>query len=438
MSLTWLVFLTTLAAFQVEAEALYKFTVYSNPVRLRYGQVFRAFIKGKIPEDVVSRYADGTKIMAVARSSIALVRFDKNGREVPVSLHDHYLHHALAWIGHSETDPPKPVLQSQLLQGRPQTIAGVSVRAIADNGSECRGPMLDLESPFRILIAHPEVMAFRLHIINTNKADRAAARSPLIECPCAPPGKLAPDAMPKAAEGALDCHQKLARGQQASTPCDWSTYLGGALCCHHMGFLIDTAEECSDKNCTSEPTDVVYAKLVAYYEDAEPETRDMEWASCCDVTTTPSKGAVSEFDIPKCADGTTDEECIFVLEAVQPLCNVGRFGKASDLVDIASARPHVHFNALSLQLIDDVTGEVLCEAHNTERGDGSIRHGRGTSPGDELGLVVGLEQCSWSGKNARRYRRDHPMRSRVVYNASQRQFGAMGIWKVMVANVKPD
>ena len=46
-----------------------------------------------LPEDVIARYADGSKSMAVTGFDVEVVRKTSDGAETKVGLKDHYLHH---------------------------------------------------------------------------------------------------------------------------------------------------------------------------------------------------------------------------------------------------------------------------------------------------------------------------------------------------------
>ena len=82
------------------------FTVYSAPIKLRYGEVYN-YMQGplKLPEDVVSRYAED-KDMAVTGFDVEMVRQKADGSETLVMLNDHYLHHYILSMGQVETMNP--------------------------------------------------------------------------------------------------------------------------------------------------------------------------------------------------------------------------------------------------------------------------------------------------------------------------------------------
>ena len=81
------------------------FTIYSDPIELRYGEVYNtAQNKGgykahPLPKDVVDRYASGEKRMAMQNFTIDMVRIAADGTESSVKLNDHYLHHYILSFG---------------------------------------------------------------------------------------------------------------------------------------------------------------------------------------------------------------------------------------------------------------------------------------------------------------------------------------------------
>lgn len=80
----------------------WNFTVYSEPIKLRFGDVYN-YQQGpmKLPGHIVSRYA-GEKMMAITGFDVEMVR-QADGSEELVKLSDHYLHHYILAMGHVET-----------------------------------------------------------------------------------------------------------------------------------------------------------------------------------------------------------------------------------------------------------------------------------------------------------------------------------------------
>jgi hypothetical protein len=206
-------------------------------------------------------------------------------------------------------------------------------------------------------------------------------------------------------------------------------------------FLIDTEKDCANPDCEEKPLDEVYMKFTYYYEDAKPWARQIEAAACCDVTSDSQGNENIEYDVPTCPEGTPPEECIHVTETVQPLGFFGDHPKkhyrnhfsGSDFVDLVFAAPHLHLAGLSIEMIDHVTNRTLCEVHATEDNRAGVAYGRGSTAGDENGYLVGLTPCRWGGDSAMRFRRDHPIRTRAVYNASIGHTGVMSLWLVSLS-----
>merc|ERR1711871_497147 len=78
-----------MAAGPVGADPM-KFTVYSDPVELRYGEVHNRNrfnnATSQFPKDVVERYADGRRLMAISGFDVDMVRLNADGSESPVLL----------------------------------------------------------------------------------------------------------------------------------------------------------------------------------------------------------------------------------------------------------------------------------------------------------------------------------------------------------------
>lgn len=188
--------------------------------------------------------------------------------------------------------------------------------------------------------------------------------------------------------------------------------------------------------------DEVFMKFTFFYEDATPQLRGIEPAACCDVTSVKQGNENIEYDIPPCAPSTPPAECVHVVESVQPLAYFGDHPKsphdfhiASDLVDLVFAAPHLHLAGVSIELFDHITNKSLCEVHSSRDNKRGVAYGHGSTPGDENGYLVGLSPCRWDGKNALRFRRDHPMRTRAVYNATMAHTGVMSLWLMDVSAV---
>lgn len=180
-------------------------------------------------------------------------------------------------------------------------------------------------------------------------------------------------------------------------------------------------------------------KFTFFYEDAQAHTKQIESAGCCDVTSDGIGNANVEHDVPACAPGTPPEKCTYVAESVQPL---GRFSSnysihpnGHDLVDLVFAAPHLHYAGISIELIDYETKKTICEVHRNIDNTAGVVYGHGDTAGDEDGYLVGLTPCVW-GTNASRFRRDHKMLTRAVYNATKNHTGVMSLWLAQVSAVQ--
>lgn len=461
--------------------AVMNFTMYSQPLQLRYGQVYNKMQSDgdwqdhQLPPEVVERYAAGDKAMAVRGFDLDIVRREADGRESQVKLSDHYLHHYLLYFGertplklmadaaakdphlahmltscHGMTGAGLRMFQSQM-EAAGAELLGVTgedimrgIRGVGfggASGAEYRHNPQRFEAPYRLVVLKPEVWFPTFHVINSKDDTRPV--SPLLECPCTPQRKI------NATAGTVDGKQPdppfgCSPGFEAegNPSCGLSTYVGGWRCCEHGVFLYDTDKECKTPDCEELPVDTVYMKFNFQFEDATAETRPIEGSACCDTTSDGQGDGNIEHDVPQCPEGTPLEECVFVTESVQP---VGYYGGvhhhhekhlASDMVDLVFAAPHLHWSGLSIELIDHETNKTLCEVHRASDNLGGVMYGNGTEPGNEDGYLVGLRPCVWGGAAAApRFRRDHLLRARSVYNASSYHMGVMSLWLMSVSAV---
>jgi len=462
-------FVLSLLASTACAETM-KFTMYSQPIELRYGEVYNkmqsdgSYSDHTFPEDVIARYESGEKVMALKGFTLDMVR-KIGGIETPVKLNDHYLHHYILYFGRL-TDMEKlndAVGNNKHLAHMPTSchgMNGLGLRMLKSNadgfegvafgsaaGAEYRHNPQQFQAPYRLLLKKPQAWFPTFHVINTNKDNHTV--SPLLECPCSPQRKINPEA------GTIDGRKPYppfgcspAFAATGNPSCNLSTYVGGWRCCEHNVFLIDTDKECRLPGCADEPLDQIFMKFTFEYEDAAEETRDIEGAACCDTTSNHQGDGNIEHDVPACQAGTPPDQCIFVTESIQPIAYYSRqpgqhdnqpspldSHDGSDLVDLVQAAPHLHYAGTSLELIDHETNETICEVHRTKDGSGGVMYGTGDTPGNEEGYLVGLTPCSWSGQSAKRFRRDHLLRARSVYNASSYHSGVMSLWLAQVSAV---
>jgi len=325
--------------------AAYEFTIYSQPIELRYGQVYNKMqwegdgSDQLLPEDVRQRYS-GEKKMAIRGFTADMVRKLPDGSEMQVMLNDHYLHHYILYFGENSTVSQMVQAASDdhelshmmtgchgmkgmglrmhkhrlLAEGKPADVVSFG----SASGAEYRHNPQRFEAPYRLIVERPEVWAPTFHIINTKDDPRTV--SPLLECPCTPQRQIDPThgtvdgRMPDPPFG---CSSQFAATRNPS--CNLSTYVGGWRCCEHHMFLVDTSKECLSLTCAEKPSDRVFMKFTFSYEDATPQTRNIEAAACCDTTGFGQVTGNIEHDVPACPEGTVPEECIYVTESVQPV-----------------------------------------------------------------------------------------------------------------------
>eukprot|EP00449_Zooxanthella_nutricula_P035404 CAMPEP_0198615388 /NCGR_PEP_ID=MMETSP1462-20131121/159370_1 /TAXON_ID=1333877 /ORGANISM="Brandtodinium nutriculum, Strain RCC3387" /LENGTH=324 /DNA_ID=CAMNT_0044347187 /DNA_START=73 /DNA_END=1044 /DNA_ORIENTATION=+ len=310
------------AGARLGAAAPLNFTMFSAPVKLRYGEVYnRMQDPMPLPLDVVARFADGEKAMALIGFNVDMVRTGADGNETRVALNDHYLHHYILQLGGRagmrrlfDAAAEDPAFERMLTGCHAMTGAGlhafndrVGREALGSekqwavigsaSGAEYRDNPQRFEAPFRWLIKRPEFWAPVFHIINTNRPVAGQAWSPLLECPCTPQRRINVSAGTidgKTADPPIHCSPEFAATGNPS--CHLATYQGGWRCCEHGMFLIDTDKDCRDPECSEEAADEVRMKFTLFYEEAQADTRGVEAAACCDVTSVTQGNENIEYD----------------------------------------------------------------------------------------------------------------------------------------------
>jgi hypothetical protein len=417
-----------------------------------------------LPADVVARYANGSAAMAVSSFTTDIVRIAADGSETQVPLYEAYLHHYILNVGTSSglgalraaarADPALGSMKQGAALKR-RRAAGQQLGELGDGGGgntvsfggaaggEYRHNPHEYQAPFRAIVYQPEAFMPTLHVINTLRSGGAERRekSALLQCPCTPQRHF------NFSAGTIDGEVPFPRfgnceGEIVGNPsCQIETYVGGWRCCAHGVFLVDTDKECAhDPGCLAKPADRVFVKFTFQYDDAAAADRALEPVACCDATSTGAGDTNIEYDVPRCPAGTDPRLCTQTVVTTQPFdYSYERAVDGDALVDLAFAAPHLHVTALSLTLQDAVTNETLC---HVERGSGSgsgsgggVLYGNGTEPGNENGYLVGLLPCTWSGSNAPRLKRSHPLRTTAVYSAASYQTGVMSLWLMNGAQV---
>jgi hypothetical protein len=105
---------------------------------------------------------------------------------------------------------------------------------------------------------------------------------------------------------------------------------------------------------------------------------------------------------------------------------------------------HMHAGGLRLEMVDDESGELLCEVHaaggSAVGGDGSggLLYGASSAAGDESGFLVGSAPCVWGPPPLQpppRFQKQHRIRTTAYYNCSVEHTGVMSLWLAGAASV---
>lgn len=447
-----------------------KLEVLSRPVKLKVGEVHNTVQEPvMLPKHVIKKFKH--KTMAIVDYVVDIVGFDEKGREFQVPLYDAYNHHYLMGMGgyddmkkfydfhkndpyggfDDNTEKKSPsvhTLKNAMMQymdelnqvrhpaeNRRKRVAGFG----GGSGAEERGTSHRLPVPYAHVVDSPEALMPLLHVINT-KNSTPGEYSPLLECPCTPQRNFDIE------DGHIDgrrpippfsCNTQLMLTKNPS--CDINLYEGGFRCCEHGVFLIDTDKHSVD----TLPESTFYFKFTFYYmEDFKyrrhQQTIPVRPPACCDVTGNLSIGGNVEFDVPKCAEGTPPEECIYELSTVQYIDLVSKYHTNESTpqdpnaeIELIYAVGHLHVGGLSLDLYNDETGELLCHSEPT--------YGKSAKAGDEENYLVGMSACVYGTRRHRAPLLKKSTMVRVVarYNSTVNHHGVMALWLMDVADVPP-
>lgn len=432
-------------------------TFYSSPIRLRPAEVHnRVHPPSELPP-LLSR--------TLANATIAVTGFDVDVVSLPspdaapggdgslerrVPLYEAYNHHFLMFLGTREgihelynhtagVDPlgGKCVKPSHAHHGFGTTNghgrhahSGGFTQFGGASGAEFRHNPHRFPPPFAFTLSRATHFTSLLHLIDMRRAPREPPYSPpLYECPCTPQRHI--DLVNGTIDGCkprpeFACSDALLA--QRNGGCSLPLYRGGYRCCEDGVFLVDTAKRDVERG----PESVYYLKFaLTFHEHVPARDRPLRPLSCCDVTT-PSSAASGrrgfragniEYDIPRCSKGTPAHLCVHTATGVQPLDAGAADADADAEVELVHAAGHAHVGALRLDLVDELTGQLVCSAVPT--------YGKSREAGDEEGFLVGIEPCVWGEPPLRpppRFKRSNPMRTVAYYNSSIARTGVMSLW----------
>jgi len=450
------------------AVSLQSFTVFSEPIFLRRGEVHNRYVLPKaLPTEIVRKFAGKTMHMKSAQLDIVLVD-NKTGEKQPAPLYMTYNHHHALMLGpqkdlmqlynytqgHDPLDPssfPNQTKQTKhahhgcmmkrrsfeaiLTAALPKERRGHVAAFGGASGAEYRGTSTRLPGHYTYDVDSPESFMVLMHFINTHGVPGSEK---LWECPCTKARKI------NVTNGTIDgqkpipfqCSEQLI--QEKNTACSLSTYQGGYRCCEHGVFLTE------ELPAPGSPVDQIEAKFTfEYYEPDAPEvpsTRGIMQPSCCDATAGYLMNSSAffgnlEYDIPQCAAGTPPELCEHVITSVEYF-DVPSDPNASDPneeFELVHAWGHQHVAGTGLELYRESTGELLCRSHP--------KYGTGHVAGNEEGFVVGIPPCIWGPPPLSpppRFRRNDHVRTVARYNASERHHGVMSLWLLTAASLKSE
>ncbi|CAE7417027.1 unnamed protein product [Symbiodinium sp. CCMP2456] len=440
---------------------LQSFTVFSDPIFLRQGEVHNRYVfPKKLPDEIVQKFAGKTMHLKSVDLDIVLVN-NKTGEKVPAPLYMTYNHHHALLLGPTDglmklynkskdKDPLDPhALPDHTAKHRGCAMKRKSFEALlaaalpesqrrdisvfgGASGAEYRGTSNRLAGPYTYDVKNPESFMVLMHFINSHGVPEDQK---LWECPCTSRSKI------NVTNGTIDgkkpiafqCSQQLL--DQENTGCSLATYEGGYRCCEHGVFLTKELPG------PDSPVDQIETKFTfEYYEPDAPETkvaRPTNQPSCCDATAgylynSSSQFANLEYDVPKCADGTPPDQCVHVIESVEYFDADGQHHSEDEEFELVHAWGHQHVAGLGLELYRVSTNELLCQSRP--------KYGTGVQAGDERGFVVGIPPCVWGPPPLSpppKIRRFEHLRTVARYNASEKHHGVMSLWLLTSASLKP-
>jgi hypothetical protein len=296
-------------------------------------------------------------------------------------------------------------------------------------GAEFRNNPHVYPAPYAYTVENPEAFANVLHVIDTNGfVDPDLGFSPLLECPCTPQRVFnfknhtidgqCPAPMFICSQSFMD---------QNDTSCKLETYKSGYRCCEHGNFLIDTNKQDPTK---WPKTEIVFEFTFDVFDaSAEPVTI-LTSTDCCDVTSSQDIKVFAniEYDVPACPPEVPRHHCYHSETNVQPLDIYSDQDHPDEIVELIYAAGHLHLSGISIDLIDDLTGDVLCHTEPI--------YGNSDKAGDEKNYIVGIEPCVWGPPPLPpppKLKRNHPMRTVAIYNNTVAHHGVMSLWLMSVA-----
>ncbi|KAF0693984.1 Aste57867_15097 [Aphanomyces stellatus] len=371
--------------------------MYSQPIRLLPGAMSNKKHTLLLPHE-------GGPI-AIHRLNVDIVEISSTGTVSVTPRADAYLHHALFGLEESTTEDP--TRQSPL-----------SATVAIGQGDETRGSestSYTFDAPFAYT-TDKKTWSAMIHVINTRGLSMPQAQR-CRECTC-PRGTTVTDEMFHTL-GNSPCNAPLR--QQHNTACVRETYVGGTACCRHDAVCLDN-EDAALANASSPAPSTFYVRYFMTYSNLTQDIRPLTTATCCDATGDMEHPGHTEYDIPQCDDPSKHPPaCTHVLTTRQTLAwNVNQtHGRVEDeTVELVHAVGHQHRAGLGMLLMDDATGDLLCNSTPTY---------------DHAGHVVGMSRCIFAPP--KRLELSSVLRIVATYNSSEAHTGVMSIWFLAIASV---
>jgi len=446
-------FATLMGFIASAAPELHHATFYSHAIRVRPTEVHNELgVPIKLPPELSRVFANrsvGVTSFEVDVVSKEAVHGKVVERSVP--LHEAYNHHFLTYIGDEEgiwnlynltagaqcDKPNRELLSMKTFKAHHRGFSQFG----GASGAEFRNNPHDFPDPYVVVLNSPTHVAMLLHVINIPNDAHAmqggAARgpSPFLECPCTAQRKI--DTAAGTIDGCLPqpqfrCSSELVA--QRNPACTLASYSGGLRCCEQGMFLSDTDKHDVEHG----PRKTLFLKMSLTFREFVPgRDRPLHPTTCCDATSDfYPKGsnlfsANIEYDIPKCPKGTPPERCVHIATSVEPI-DLPEGADPDELIELVHAAGHMHVGGMHMDLIDDLTGQLVCRATPT--------YGTSDKAGDEAGYLVGIQPCVWGPAPLQpppRFKRSHPVRTVAYYNSTTPHTGVMSLWLMSAAVVPP-
>ena len=434
------------------------FVVYSPAISLRVSEIHnRPTSPVALPQHLVDEFAAGDTQMLITNYSFDIVTLT-DGVETSVPLYDVYNHHYILYMGSAESmeeihdhmrthDPvdggecwhewhgngtDSPSCRLDMMGSAPSCLAQLQRTSKAAQaasfggaaGGEMRHNPALYPAPYGVPVPQPEQMMPVLHLINTQNSSTSGSASPWLQCPCTDERVI--DYTNGTIDGcvpspAFRCNDWF--NASLNPGCFLDEYTSGYRCCKDGVFLNGHTTEGERQP----PSITVYAKMT-FHHHAIPTgpshvqlhkiTLDVTGDYELNVTTNNV-----EYTVPACPEGTPAAQCQHVVSTVQRPVSDWIDHLKCDYVELVHAVGHVHSGAKQLQLVDNQSGQLLCDA--------GLTYGASRAAGDKAGYLVGIQPCVF--QPPLKLYRETELRVTATYNNTVRIDGVMSLYFLQVS-----